>query len=223
LLVLAGIGWKEGVIGTATLSADLRSPPGRAFQTAEPVNIENFEEQEEYVYSDFLKEHGIVSLTNVPVLIDGAAWGVLEVDSTEPRDFSEDTTDFLTAAAAMIGTFVQRHKARPDEEARLMAAAAEAHKREVLLREMQHRVKNNFQLVLASISTQKRRSSADEVHLALDYIASRINAISLAHDQLAPRQDGRTVKLSDYIRALCSAIRQQIEGVEVDVESESLN
>ena len=222
LLVLAGMGWKEGVIGTATLSADLRSPPGRAFQTAEPVSIKNFEGQEEYVYSDFLKEHGIVALTNVPVLIDGAAWGVLEVDSTEPRDFSEDTTDFLTAAAGMIGTFVQRHNARPDEEARLMAAAAEAQKREVLLREMQHRVKNNFQLVLASISTQKRRSSVEEVHLALDYIASRINAISLAHDQLAPRQDGRTVKLSDYIRALCSAIRQQIEGVEVDVESDEL-
>ena len=82
LLVLAGIGWKEGVIGTAKLSADLRSPPGRAFQTAEAVNIKNFTDQEEYVYSDFLKEHGIVSLTNVPVLIDGAAWGVLEVDST---------------------------------------------------------------------------------------------------------------------------------------------
>ena len=103
-----------------------------------------------------------------------------------------------------------------------MAAAADAQKREVLLREMQHRVKNNLQLILASISTQKRRSSAEEVHLALDYIASRINAISLAHDQLAPRQDGRTVKLSDYIRALCSAIRQQIEGVEVDVESDEL-
>jgi two-component sensor histidine kinase len=103
-----------------------------------------------------------------------------------------------------------------------MAAAADAQKREVLLREMQHRVKNNFQLVLASISTQKRRYSAEEVHRALDYVASRIAAISLAHDQLAPRQDGRTVKLSDYIRALCSAIRQQTEGVEIDVESDEL-
>ena len=93
---------------------------GARFQTAEPVNIKNFEEQEEYVYSDFLKEHGIVSLTNVPVLIEGAAWGVLEVDSTVPRDFSEDTTDFLTAAAAMIGTFVLSATMRDlYEEARL--------------------------------------------------------------------------------------------------------
>jgi two-component sensor histidine kinase len=202
------------------LSADLRSPPGRAFQTAEPVIIKDFSKQEEYVRSDLLKEHGIVSVSNVPVLTNGAAWGVLEVDSTAPRDFTEDTTVFLTAAAALIGT-VLRHNARP-EEARMMAAAAEAQRREILLREMQHRVKNNFQLVLSSISIQKRRSQGAEVHRALDHVASRINAISLAHDQLAPRHEGQTVRLSDYIRALCSAIRQQIEDVEVDVESDEL-
>jgi len=221
LLLVAGVGWKEGVVGTATLSADLRSPPGRSFQTAEPVSVTNLTEQQEYVHSDLLKEHGIISLTNVPVLIDGAAWGVLEVDSTKPRDFTEDTTDFLTAAAALIGV-VLRHTARPDEEARLMVAAAEAQKREVLLREMQHRVKNNFQLVLSSISLQKRRNQSTEVHRALDHVASRINAISLAHDQLAPRHEGQTVRLSSYIRALCSAIRHQVEEVEIDVESDEL-
>ena len=220
LLLIAGVGWKEGTVRSATLSADLRSPPGRAFQTAEPVIIKEFSKQEDYVRSDLLKEHGIVSVSNVPVLTNGAAWGVLEVDSTAPRDFTEDTTDFLTAAAALIGT-VLRHSARP-EEARLMAAAAEAQRREILLREMQHRVKNNFQLVLSSISIQKRRSQGAEVHRALDHVASRINAISLAHDQLAPRHEGQTVRLSDYIRALCSAIRQQIEDVEVDVESDEL-
>ena len=39
LLVTAGFGWKEGVVRSATLSADLRSPPGRCFQTAQPVVI----------------------------------------------------------------------------------------------------------------------------------------------------------------------------------------
>ena len=42
LLVTAGFGWKEGVVRSATLSADLRSPPGRCFQTAQPVVIKNF-------------------------------------------------------------------------------------------------------------------------------------------------------------------------------------
>ena len=146
---------------------------------------------------------------------------MLEVDSTSPRDFSEDTSDFLSSAAGLIGS-VLRHHAQPDKEARLMAAAAEAQKQEILLRELQHRVKNNFQLVLSSISIQKRRYQNLEVHRALDHVASRINAISLAHDQLASRHEGKTVRLSDYIRALCSAIRQQIDAVEIDVESDEL-
>ena len=103
-----------------------------------------------------------------------------------------------------------------------MIAAAEAQRREVLLREMQHRVKNNFQLVLSSISLQKRRHDGAEVHRALDHVASRINAISLAHDQLAPRHEGQTIKLSSYIRALCGAIHQQVEEVEIDVECDDL-
>jgi len=221
LLLVAGTGWKEGVVGTATFSVDLRSPPGRAFQTAQAVNIKELNEQEEYARSEFLKEHGIVSLSNVPVLISGAAWGVLEVDSTTPRSFTEDTSDFLTATAALIGTVLHR-TARPDEQARLLAAVAESQKREILLREMQHRVKNNFQLVLSSISIQKHRYRGAEVHRALNHVANRINAISLAHDQLAPRQEGQIVRLARYIRALCSAISDQVEDVEFDVECDEL-
>ena len=32
LLIAAGFGWKEGVVRSATLSAELRSPPGRSFR-----------------------------------------------------------------------------------------------------------------------------------------------------------------------------------------------
>jgi two-component system, sensor histidine kinase PdtaS len=222
LLVAAGVGWRDGVVRSATLSADLRSPPGRSFRTAEPVTIKDFTNQDDFILSDFLKEHGIVSLANTPVVIDGAAWGVLEVDSTIPRDFSQDTIEFLTAVGAMIGIFARHCTAEPNEAVRLAAAAAEAQNRDIRLREMQHRVKNNFQLVLSSIAIQKRRYSGPEVQRALDHVASRINAISLAHDQLAPRHDGQVVKLSDYLRVLCLSIRQQTEGVEIDVEADDV-
>jgi two-component sensor histidine kinase len=128
----------------------------------------------------------------------------------------------MTAAASLIGAFVQRHSPQPKDAARLIAAATEAQRRDVLLREMQHRVKNNFQLILASISIQKRRYAGREVHRALDHVASRINAISLAHDQLAPRHDGQIVRLSDYIHALCISIRQQTEAIEIDVAADEL-
>jgi two-component sensor histidine kinase len=215
LLMTAGMGWKEGLVGSATFPVDFRSPPGRTFLTAEPTLIEDTGAAPDFTISDVLKEHGIVSLANVAVLIDGAAWGVLEVDSTIQRDFSQDTLEFMTAAGAIIGAAVQRLSAERGEADALAAAAAQAQAREVLLREMQHRVKNNFQIILASINIQKRRFSDAAAHRALDHVADRINAISLAHDQLAPRQDVHVVDVAGYLRALCASIEQQAENVAV--------
>lgn len=221
-IVAAGIGWKPGVVRTATLPADLRSAPGRAFRTGETVVVHDFEAQGEYTASSFLKHHGIVSLANAPMPVAASTWGVLEVDSTVPRDFGHDTTDFLVAAAGIVGACVRRLDVEPAQSERLAAAVLEAQHRQTLLREMQHRVKNSFQLILASIALQKRRYGPGDAQRALDHVADRINAISLAHDQLAPRDGGQVVKVSDYLRALCYSIRQQVEGIEIEVEADEV-
>jgi two-component sensor histidine kinase len=215
-IVAAGYGWHEGVVRSATLSADMRSPAGRAFQTAEPVTAIDLPASE-FDCPAMLLEHDIVSVANVPVFIDGAAAGVLEVDSTTRCEFTQDTTDFLMAVGGILGTALQRQAAvHAESEARGMAAMIEAKHQDLLLRELQHRVKNNFQLILASIAIQKRRFEDNETLRALSHIESRIHAISLAHDQLAPRQ-GQTIRLDFYLRALCSSLEQQAEGIGCDL------
>jgi len=221
-IVEAGVGWKPGVVRTATLPADLRSAPGRAYRTGEPVVVQNFEGQSEYVASSFLKHHGIVSLANAPLLVAASTWGVLEVDSTVPRDFSQDTTDFMVVAGAIIGSCVRRLDVEPAQAEQLAAAVLEAQHRNTLLREMQHRVKNSFQLILAAIALQRRRYPPGDVHRVLDNVSERINAISMAHDQLQPRDGRQVVKVSDYLRALCLSIRQQVDSVEIEIEADEV-
>ena len=222
LLMIAGMGWKEGVVRTATFPTDLASAAGRCFRTAEPVTIEDVAAQSEFVLSPVLAEHNIVSLANVPMLIDGAAWGVLEIDSSVKRKFDNDTSEFMTAAAAIIGAALQRQKAERAEAAAVVAAATDSREHDVLLREMQHRVKNNFQLIIASVTMQKRRVGTEEAKAVLDRIAERINAISVAHDQLAPGQGGKMVNAASYLAALCSSIAQQVDRVAIEVRADEL-
>jgi two-component system, sensor histidine kinase PdtaS len=144
---------------------DARAPPDLAQDALERVVGAN--------PPPMLLREGVIAECNVPVLIEGAAWGVLEVDSTRPRDFSQDTIEFLTATAALIGAFLQSHRDELSEAARLAAAAMQAQSRDVLLREMQHRIKNSFQIILASIAIQKRRYAAGDAQRALDHITSR--------------------------------------------------
>jgi two-component system, sensor histidine kinase PdtaS len=223
LLLEAGTGWKHGVVGNARFPIDLRSPPGRAFQTGEPVVIPDTAQAPEFTISPVLQEHGIVSLANVPVLIEGAAWGVLEVDGTAPRDYSAETLNFMHAASTTIGVAIQRAQIAKAETEALAAAAAETHSREVLLAEMQHRVKNNFQIILAMIAIQKRRLHEDAAQRALDHIANRINAISLAHDQLNPSQGLRVVNLAVYLQALCATVEHQLEDIAIDVQADEID
>jgi GAF domain-containing protein len=71
LLMVAGVGWSNGVVGTAIFPSDLRSPSGRSFQTAEPVIVEDISHAANFSFSGILQEHHITSLANVPIVING--------------------------------------------------------------------------------------------------------------------------------------------------------
>jgi len=58
LLVRAGVGWGEGVIGKATVGADLDSPAGYALQTGKPVISNHLENEERFRTPELLVEHG---------------------------------------------------------------------------------------------------------------------------------------------------------------------
>lgn len=223
LLAVAGIGWKPGLIGSAIFPLDLGSPPGRSFRTAEPVVIDDIREENEFRISPPIAEHGIVSLLNVPILIDGAAWGVLEVDSTERRNFSTDTVTFMQAAAGILGNAISRASAEETYATSVNTASVVAQQHQLALDEMQHRVKNYFQLILAMLNLERPKFPTEIGRSMIDRIAERILAVSLAHDQLALHQDRREVNLPTYLHAITRGLAAQAEGVAIDVQADELD
>jgi two-component sensor histidine kinase len=218
LLIEAGVGWRDGVVGHATFSVDLASPPGSAFQTGQPVFIADLPRSKEFRSSSVLAEHGIISVLNVPILVNGAAWGVLEIDSTVHCNFSGDTQIFMMTAAAIVATTLRwQHMAVVHDAA--MAKAAFSNKADMMLGEMQHRVKNNFQTILALI-TFGRRGAAPPTETTLSKLADNIIAMSLAHDQLAISQANKSVNLPNYLGTLAARIKKPMDGVIVEVKAE---
>lgn len=218
LLVEAGTGWNEGVVGNATLPIDITSPPGLAIQTARPTIVADFTKETELKISPLLKNHGIVSLINVPIKTEGAIWGVLEADSEQPCHFSEDVSSFLEVVAHMIGLAVQREQRKTAAEALQSEITREVARREMLLSEMHHRMKNNFQVIISTLLIQRRRVQAEETKDLLQGMSNRVMAMSLAHDQLDPRQTAQTVSISSYLGALGRTLGQLAEDVAIDME-----
>src|SRR5580692_9422685 len=96
LLVRAGVGWEEGVVGTATVGADLASPAGYALHTGKPVISNHLANEQRFRTPELLVEHGIRRAMNVILQGDGSPFGVLEVDSTSEGEFGEQRHHFFT-------------------------------------------------------------------------------------------------------------------------------
>ena len=222
LFMEAGVGWRPGVVKATAFASDMASPPGRAYQTGQPVSIECLADAPEFRPSRVLEEHGIVSVLNVPILVDGAAWGVLEADSSVLRGFSSDTVKFMTACAALTALVIRREEAEGAQLQAVAETAREAQKRELLLREMQHRVKNNFQTILAMISLQMKKFPTEQGREIARKLADNIQAMSLAHDQLSPTREGEVVQLRTYLEALVTSIEKPYENITIELEAEEM-
>jgi two-component sensor histidine kinase len=80
----------------------------------------------------------------------------------------------------------------------------------MLLRELEHRFKNDF-LLIQSLLMAQGRNNADEGLRRSAPSHGSVAAIGIAYDQLSPVGAGGIVELVDYLRALCGSLNQRKE------------
>jgi two-component sensor histidine kinase len=205
-VVIAGVGWKPGVIGQATLPPGMRSPPGRAVETNAPVTIEDLPHDPEYDYSDLLREHGIVSVVNVPIPAGDKIWGVLEVDSTGRREFDEDDADFLCGFAKIIGRTIENRHREDEAEERRRDLSIELRERDVLFNELHHRVANQLHAITGALEVARRRTTDPNAHAELDKAVGRVASMVATNRQLSLERVAREISLGAYLARLCDGL-----------------
>jgi two-component sensor histidine kinase len=208
LLVRAGVGWDAGVVGVATVGADLDSPAGFALRTGKPVISNHLENEERFRTSDLLQQHGIRRAMNVILQGDGKPYGVLEVDSRSEDEFLEHDLSFLQGAANILGMAIERER-----HDRRLNAALERH--QVLIKEMNHRVKNSLAMAASMLNLQARDNASPEVTEHLSEAANRIAAIGRLHDQLNLGADIERMDISQYIIAICKDLDENVAHCEI--------
>ncbi len=113
LKLVAGTGWKPGMVGSATV-------PLRAAVIEDPASEDRFPR------TGMLHEHGIVSGMSVMIPGRRAPYGVLGAHSAAHRRFEPGDAEFLQAVANVVSAAVQRQRAHDQvqaSEARLLAFA----------------------------------------------------------------------------------------------------
>jgi two-component sensor histidine kinase len=210
LVMRAGVGWHEGLVGTASVGTDITSPAGFALRTGKPVISNHLESEERFRTPDLLAAHGVRRAINVILQGDGAPYGVLEVDSRSEGEFNEHDIAFLQGTANILGMAIERQR---QEQA--LNAALEHQK--VLMKEINHRVKNSLQLVASMLALQA--GAHPELEQQLKEASSRIMAIGRAHDLLYRSTQVEQIELADYLSDVCRDLEKATPNCNVSFEA----
>jgi two-component sensor histidine kinase len=200
LLLRSGIGWEPGLVGIASVGADLTSPAGYALRTGKPVISNHLEIEERFRTPELLRAHGVRRAINVILQGDGAPFGILEVDSRSEGEFTEHDISFLQGAANVLGMAIERQR----YEQTLQAALEH---QQVLIKEINHRVKNSLQLVGSMFRLQEKSSDEPQLVRSLQEAYGRINAIARVHERLYRDSDVGNVDLGAYLTDVCNDLK----------------
>jgi two-component sensor histidine kinase len=166
-------------------------------------------------------------------------WTVLHPD----LPFEEDISELLGASEELARLLLEDPEAaRCDMSARLFseledlrglherreleqakrALEAQVEQKELLLKEVNHRVKNSLQIVSSILELQLASTQNTPAADAMRSAASRVMAIAAVHERLYAGSDVRVVSLDDFLGRLCEEIGRALgcaDGIETDVAS----
>ena len=227
LLIVAGFGWRDGVIGHVVSRADMSSPQGRAFSSGEPSICNDLGKDAGFDLPAFYAAHGIVS--TIDVIIKGAddqPYGILEIDSDTQHDYDQYDINFLTGFAnilaeavstasrgAALQVSVDRMKALVEEKDRLLYEknAADQQLRQAQKMEAIGQLTGGVAHDLNNILTV----ITGTIEILSEAVAGRpeLAAIAQMMDEAASRGGDLTQRLLAFAR------KQPLQPSEVDVNS----
>jgi two-component sensor histidine kinase len=132
------------------------------------------------------------------------------------KDTQGDFIPLLAVAVTGALNGARMRHAKDAAEAEVRAArdryAALAAEREVLLREVNHRVGNSLQIIASLLHLQASSSDDNEVKAALTNAMGRVAAVAQVHRRLYTSHDLKGVMLDQYLEALLEDLRRSAEG-----------
>ncbi|WP_426166479.1 sensor histidine kinase [Sandarakinorhabdus sp. DWP1-3-1] len=139
-----------------------------------------------------------------------------------PVNFSEAPREIRSVAASLY-----RMSGAVGERDRRLRDSLE--RQRLLARELHHRVKNNFQMVMSLLSLQSSRLQNDAARQAIDQARRRIGALALVHRQLYDTGELASISAQTLLDALCQQLQPagdsnvrlicDVDDVEVDIDT----
>lgn len=113
LTIVSGLGWNEGLVGTAKVHSGVKSQAGYTLERSSPVVVRDFREEKRFTAPELLKDHHILCGASVIIGPVEAPWGVLGAHESdlERCGFDVDDINFLQSVAHVLWLVISQEQA----------------------------------------------------------------------------------------------------------------
>ena len=108
MLLRAGVGWKEGLVGNVTVHTGLDSQAGYTLNSKKPVIVEDLNTETRFSDPQLLHEHNVASGISIAIQGPGGPWGILSTHTTRHVTFTKDDINFLHSVANLLANAIAR-------------------------------------------------------------------------------------------------------------------
>lgn len=240
LLLRAGVGWEEDLVGTTRVPVGHNSQAGFTLLSDGPVIVEDLEKEDRFTGPELLSRHGVRSGVTTIIPARDGPWGVLGAQTQALRSFETHDVHFIQAVASMISAVLERElveeQLRQSEAELALRVAQEGLRRAerlasigTLAAGIAHEINNPINSILMTAETllevPGRLESSDELRQDLSIIVDEAercgevvkNVLDFARDDGLEKS---TQSLNDLVRRgaeLVSTYAQQA-GAQVTLD-----
>jgi len=163
---------------------------------AEDIYTHPFTKEFNEVYS---KPFDIYSLLDIPIRISGQLIGVMCYEKTgSQKKFSKDEISFALSVSLVLASNLEtRHRRAAQDHLEKVLL-----EKDLLIKEINHRVTNNFSILISLMRLSKLRASTGDAKMLLNEYEQRIFSMLKIHDMLSRNNQYAEINLSEYLKAL---------------------
>ena len=108
MLLLTGVGWKDGLVGHAVIDAKLNSQAGYTLKSSKPVVVYDLNTETRFSGPELLHEHKVISGISIVIPGENGPWGVLGTHSTQHKTFTKNDVNFLHSISNLLANAIVR-------------------------------------------------------------------------------------------------------------------
>ncbi len=109
--LVSGVGWKDGLVGSALVDAGLKSQAGYTLAAGGPVIVEDMRHETRFDGTPVLLDHEVTSGISVLISGDGGPFGVLGAHTIRRTKFTQDDVNFVQSVANILAAAIDHERA----------------------------------------------------------------------------------------------------------------